>query len=158
MKHKPINLLYWALIMAIVVTLLPTPYLDNQAALADGGTDSPSATSAITGAMWRVEFGGTWASCTDDTESAYTPDALEPQTVFIALDDNEMIFGNLRLTAFGANQYEVFYTHDAGSETMVVRVYIETTATNAYRGEITLNFNGNTCSATMPMILIRIAS
>ncbi|PJF45175.1 MAG: hypothetical protein CUN55_00270 [Phototrophicales bacterium] len=125
---------------------LPAPEAD---------TTVSSAGSTNVGALWNVTFGSMSASCSGDTESAYVPETLDPTTVYIALNGDEMIFGDATLKQFAPNRYEGFLTLPAGDDTQVARIFIETVSETAYSGELTLNFNNNTCSATVRMTLVR---
>ncbi len=115
------------------------------------------AETAPEGDIWSATFGSMSASCTEDTESAYVPEPLEPTTVFIALTDEGLLFGDTVLTAFAEGNYEGFLNYDAGDEVMVARIYVETTSEASYQGTVTLNFNNNTCSATVSMTLTRLS-
>lgn len=107
------------------------------------------------GDLWNVTFGSLSASCSDDTESAYIAETLAPTTVAIAITDDGMRFGETVLTEFAPNRYEGFLLLDAEGETQIARIFVETITADGYLGELTLNFNDNTCSATIAMTLTR---
>lgn len=130
----------------------------STASVVDEATTGVTAIEVVpAGEMWQASFGSMSASCVDDVESAYVPENLSPIEVYLETTDEGLVFGDTLLTPFADGHFEGFFEYDAGNEIMIARVYVHTVSDSVYQGELTLNFNGATCSATMPMTLVRIS-